>query len=456
MPRPHFATVHARCLSALNIHPYLLLHEVARTIGDQRHCPILELTMPVVVPRTPASAMSASSHSSKPLLSSHEQRNKSSNSLSPTSALSSSSSHPHYHKPDNNKTNHTTHPTTTTRRALHYNTPQSAVSPRSTSTSHTSTTTPLTASTATTAATTSSDLLDLDSWQCDTETALERLIINAELVLSQEKQRARIGLHSGTAATADSFEQLDDKDQRELRDLIAQARKLEHGVCKELDDIQRSVAEEKEEVGTAKEGSSTAFTVQSSALQRVREMSEYIALLEAKVDDLQAEIDQHKPMLALSTLDKQAKHQLKQQLDHERQRYEQLQDQLHHFQTQHRNEQQLTAQLVQRLDDVSGSYDGSEAMLAEEKERGVRWLREKEEVKADKRRLEQQLQQSIDRETVVKHECDRRLVLYDSVRRDSVRVKMMGVLGVGLVVLWAGMERWLTEYVRSQPQLYTF
>ena len=389
--------------------------------------------------------MSASAHPSKTLLHSHEQQrsSKSSTSLSPSSALASSSPHSHYHKPD--IVIHGVHPTSTCR-ALHYNTPQSALSPRSASTANTAT--PFTASTAV------ADLLDLDSWQCDTETQLERLIINAELVLSQEKQRARVGLLN----SADSFEQLDDKDQRELRDLIAQARKLEHGVVRELDDIQRSVAEEKEEAGSAvKDGGGGGFTMQSGgALQRVREMSEYIALLEAKVDDLQSDLDQHKPALALSSAERAAKQQLRQQLEQERQRYEQLEEQLQRLQESHRNEQQLNAQLTQRLDDVTASLDGSEALLAEEKERGARWLREKEEVKADMRQLDDQLRHAVGREAVVKQECDRRLHMYERARRDGVRMKVMGVLSVGLVVLLAGAERWLTEYVRSQPQLYTF
>ena len=403
--------------------------------------------MPVVVPRTPASGMSASSQPSKPLLASHEQRSKSSNSLSPLSALSSKSSHPPYHKLDPTHIN--PHPTTT-RRALHYNTPQAAVSPRSANTAS-----PFTASATTTA---SHDLLDLDNWQCDTETQLERLIVNAELVLSQEKLRA----HIGVGGTADSFEQLDDKDQRELRDLIAQARKLEHGVVRELDDIQRSVAEEKD--GSADDGEdgsgsvgAIGFSVQSSStLQRVREMSEYISLLEAKVDDLQSDLDRQQPALALSSAEKLAKQQLRQQLEDERQRYEQLEDRLQQLQTLHRSQQQLTTQLTQQLDDLSGSYDATQALLAEEKDRGARWLREKEETRADKRQLDDRLAQSTQRETDVRHECDRRLAMYERVKRNSVRMQVMGVLSVGLVVLWAGVQRWMNEYVRSQPQLYTF
>ena len=296
-------------------------------------------------------------------------------------------------------------------------------------------------------------MLDLDSWQCDTETQLERLILNAELVLSQEKTRQHIGLLS----TADTFDQLDDREQREVRDLIAQAKKLEHGVGRELDDIQRSVAEEKEDTTLkAATGSDTLSVHSSGTLQRVREMSEYIALLEAKVDDLQLDIDAHKPALALSTVERAAKQQLKTQLDDERRRYEQLEDELQRLQQQLRDERQSSAVLAQQLSDVSGSYEGSEALLAEEKQRSQRWLKEKEEVKADKRQLEDDMRRSHTRQVIVQNECERRQQQYETGKRDSVRMKVMGVVSVGLVVVWAGLERWLTEYVRSQPQLYTF
>ena len=352
---------------------------------------------------------------------------------------------------------------TSTRRALHYNTPKSALSPRSAA----SASTPHTASTASTSGSGAS-LLDVDSWQSDTEAELERLILQAELVLSAEKQRVQLGLaHDG-----DDEEALDEPSQRELRDLLLleQARRLASGVPRELEDIlQRSVAEEKEGHATldAKDGSAVIGGGQgglyaggashsSSALQRVREMSQYNALLEAKVDDLQAELDANKPALALASAAQRAKVALQQQLAAEQARCEALQSQLHALQAAHRDAHQQLAQLEQRLGDVSGSYESSEALLAEQKQRGSQYLREREEARAERRVLDERLQQAARREAVVQSECDRRLRVSEAARRDGVRMKVMGVLSVGLVVAWAGLGRWASEYLRSQPQLYTF
>ena len=416
------------------------------------HLSVCVLTMPVVVPRTPASGMSASSHTSKSLLSSHEPRSsKSSTSLSPTSALSTTSSHSHYLKSD------TAYPSAAppkTRRALHYNTPQSALSPRSASTPHTATAFSITTPTH------DKDMSDFDTLVSSTETQLEQLIVSAEQLLSHDKQRSRLGLLSGSS-TANSIDELDDREQREVRKLIAEALKLEHGAGQLLHDIQRSVAEEKEEVGggvagTREGGSGLTAQSSTSALEHVREMSQYIALLEAKVDDLQSDIDSQQPALALSTAANQHKQQLQQQLDTERARYEALEDELHALQVRYRDEQQANGELVRRLGDVSGSWEASEVVVREEKERGARWLREREEAKVDKRQWEEKARHSIQREAVVQHECERRLQQYKQAKRDSVRMKVMGVLSVGLIVLWVGAERWMNEYLRSQPHLFTF
>ena len=398
---------------------------------------------------------SSSTHPSKQLLSSHEPRSTdSTHSLHPTSAHSSQ---PHYHKPDN-------HRPANTRRALHYNTPQSSVSPRSASTPNTTngSTTPYTASTANTTLS-SSDLVDLDTWQSNTELQLERLIINAELVLSQEKQRVRLGLMTGGSGmgTADSFEQLDDKEQHDVLDLIAQAKRLEYGVVKELHDIQRSVAEEKENTTDGKETTDAASPTSTSShsnttAEHVRRMAELIALLEAKVDDLQADIDSNKPNLAQLNTERSAKNQLQNELTTLQQQTDQLSDQLHQLQQQHRSQQQLNAQLTQQLADVSGQYEGTEALLSQEKDRSSRLQRDVGELKADKRTLEDNLLVLAGREQTVAAECDRRLVMYDSVRRDSVRLRMLGVVCVGLAVLVTGVAPWMNEYVRADPRMYTF
>ena len=357
-------------------------------------------------------------------------------------------------------------------RALHYNTPSSSLSPGITASAPTAT--PSSAS----SSSPSSTLDEIEAWKFETETALDRLISQAEYALQQQRQQWQqeggVWLGEDDAEDGDGVGgRLSASQEREVKELLLHFERLKHESVAAMDEVRQSAeagkenrrpAEEQKEGEEACDAAVTSPVSSGSALrspaEKLESMRAYVSLLEEKVDRLSRDRELLQQQTAVAQQQAEQLQSLRSQhavaLSAMQAVNAAQADSIASLQQELRSSEQLCLTLQSQLSDAS---DELEALRTETRESASRLAasgRELQIAQIEKLLAQEATQREQRTVRLLKEDGEALRVELGAVSRQGQRTRLLLALLLFLLLAAVGVDKWLHETMLSQAAAATF